>query len=188
MKQELIENIISILGKMKDLKRSGWLKRDVSTPESDAEHSFSVSMLVLLLAPKHLNKERCLELALVHDLAEVYSGDYTPVDDISKEDKVTKELEGIKKIAIELSKPKLVDFFVEYEEQLTPESRFVYALDKLDNIVTASWYDDNNRSPQKLLPEFSNYANRCISAMPDDSLTEVKEILNYIRYERNNNE
>jgi len=182
MNNQLIENIISTLGKMKDLKRSGWIKREVITPESDAEHCYSVAMLAWLLAPDSLNKEHCLELALTHDLAEIYSGDYTPVDDISKEDKYRLEHEGICKLASELNKPQLIELFEEFEARETPEAIFVYGLDKLDNIVTASWYDNNHRSPQKLLPEFSNYAHRCITALDKEELSDIKEILNYIRY------
>lgn len=181
MKPQLIENIISAFGKMKDLKRSGWIKREVEKPESDAEHCYSVAMLAWLLAPKELNREHCLELALTHDLAEIYSGDYTPVDNISKEDKYRLEFEGICKLASELEKPELVELFKEFEARETPEASFVYCLDKLDNIITASWYDKNHRSPQKLLPEFSNYAHRCISAIDNDQLSEIKEILSYIR-------
>ena len=181
MKQNLIENIISALGKMKDLKRSGWIKREVINPESDAEHCYSVAMLAWLLAPNSLNKEHCLELALTHDLAEIYSGDYTPVDDISKEEKYRREYEGICKLASELEKPELIDLFKEFEARETLEASFVYCLDKLDNIVTASWYDNNHRSPQKLLPEFSNYAHRCITAIDNEQLSEIKEILTYIR-------
>lgn len=96
MNKQEIENIIAILGKMKDLKRSGWIKRQVTNPESDADHSFSVAVLVLLLAPKELNLQRCLELALVHDLPEIYSGDYTPVDDISPAERAKKSKKQLK--------------------------------------------------------------------------------------------
>ena len=38
MEIEQINNIINLLGKFKDLKRSGWLQKNVKLPESDADH------------------------------------------------------------------------------------------------------------------------------------------------------
>ena len=57
-------NLINFLGRFKDLKRSGWLARKVSSPESDAEHSFSLAFQALLLTPSYLDRCRCIELAL----------------------------------------------------------------------------------------------------------------------------
>ena len=199
MNKQEIENIIAILGKMKDLKRSGWIKRQVTNPESDADHSFSVAMLVLLLAPKELNLQRCLELALVHDLPEIYSGDYTPVDDISPAEKRQKEQDAAQRLAKELGTDKIAALFAEYEAKESKESIFVKDIcdksyiilnlkefNKLDNVITAAWYDDNARAKGHLLPEFSNYAKRCISALPDTK--ELQEILDYITKERTKHE
>lgn len=186
MTPQLIENIITILGKMKDLKRSGWLKRRVETPESDAEHSFSVAMLAWLLAPAELDRCRCLELALTHDLVEIYSGDYTPVDNISPEEKHQRELQAAHRLAAELQQPRLLELFSEYEAKETKESIFINGLDKLDNVITAAWYDDRQRAPNPLLPEFSNYAKRRITALPDSETAQA--ILNYICNERKSHE
>ena len=184
MTQEQIENIIAILGKMKDLKRSGWLKRGVSAPESDADHSYSVALMAMFLAPPELNRCRCLELALIHDLAEIYSGDYTPVDDISPQEKHRLEQNAVFRLAEELQQPEIIELFNEYENKQTEESLFVNSLDKLDNVLTAAWYDQNNRAPQKLLPEFSKYASRCISALTSAKTKDISLILNYICNER----
>ena len=186
MNKQEIENIIAILGKMKDLKRSGWIKKQVTNPESDADHSFSVAVLVLLLAPKELNLQRCLELALLHDLPEIYSGDYTPVDDISPAEKSQKEQKAAQRLAKELGTDKIAALFAEYEAKESKESIFVNGIDKLDNVITAAWYDDKARAREHLLPEFSNYAKRCISALPDTE--ELQEILDYITKERTKHE
>ena len=171
MNKQEIENIIAILGKMKDLKRSGWIKRQVTNPESDADHSFSVAMLVLLLAPKELNLQRCLELALVHDLPEIYSGDYTPVDDISPAEKSQKEQDAAQRLAKELG---------------TDISTTTVSSISTRRSSPPAWYDDNARAKGHLLPEFSNYAKRCISALPNTE--ELQEILDYITKERTKHE
>ena len=60
MKKSQLNNIITTLGKFKDLKRSGWLMFNVTLPESDADHSFGVALLSMMLTPDTLNKHRCL--------------------------------------------------------------------------------------------------------------------------------
>lgn len=175
MQKNHLNNIITTLGKFKDLKRTGWMIRDVKLPESDADHSFGVALLTMMLAPEKLNKQKCIELALVHDLAEIYAGDFTPHDNISKEDKDKLEREGASRLAKELNWPQLVDLIDEYNDKKTPEARFVNLLDKLETIMTAKYYDDNNRSESTLIEEFSNYAKKYAKTFSE---CEVKDIIN----------
>lgn len=95
-------NLINFLGRFKDLKRSGWLARKVSSPESDAEHSFSLAFQALLLTPSYLDRCRCIELALAHDIAEVYSGDMLP-GEINAAEKHQKEREAVCRLSKELN-------------------------------------------------------------------------------------
>ena len=57
--------------------RMGFLLRGVSRPESVAEHSYHVALLVLLLAPRvpEVDAARAVAMALLHDLAELRIGD-----------------------------------------------------------------------------------------------------------------
>ena len=173
--------LVDVLGKFKDLKRKGWIDKNVSYPESDADHSFSVAFLALLLAPDNLNKQKCLEMALIHDLAEIYSGDCTPSDNISAEEKAKKESEAVDLISRELQWPKLRDLFAEYEAKNTKESIFINALDKLDNVITAAYYEQNMRTDKSLISEFGKYAEEKISGLNEEKLLfYIKEILNKI--------
>jgi putative hydrolase of HD superfamily len=181
MDKPSIQNFIEISGKFKDLKRSGWLKRQVSGPESDAEHSFSLALLVLLLKPQHLKTEKCLKLALIHDLAEVYSGDYTPVDDITPQQKHAAETGAIQRLSQELQYPELEELFAEYEAKQTAEAIFVNALDKLDTVLTAEYYDRTKRSPNNLIPEFCTHAIRCLDHLENVDTRIIKQILQDIK-------
>ena len=174
MKTIQIKNIINTIGKFKDLKRSGWLMHNVSLPESDADHSFGVALLAMILAPEELDKSKCIELALVHDLAEIYAGDFTPYDDISKENKAKLEREGALRLSKELICPKIVDLFDEYNAGRTAESKFVNLLDKLETVMTAKYYDDNQRSPKILMVEFSEYAKNYVKQF---DACEVRDII-----------
>lgn len=158
-------NLINFLGRFKDLKRSGWLARKVSSPESDAEHSFSLAFQALLLTPSYLDRCRCIELALAHDIAEVYSGDMLP-GEINAAEKHQKEREAVCRLSKELNAPTLIELFDEYENQETPESRFIKSLDKLDNVLLAHYYDACHRAPQPLFEEFSNGAKKYLKDHP----------------------
>lgn len=140
-----MEKFAKILGEIKELKRTGWQLRNIDNGESVADHSFGVSLLTLLFCPKNLDKAKCLEFAIIHDLAEVITGDYTP-GEISKDEKHKLECEAIKKISIDFDYPELVEKFNEYEAQECEEAKFVKKADRLDTVLQAKYYTDENRT------------------------------------------
>ena len=172
-------NLVNILGRMKSLKRTGWIKRQVENPESDADHSYSLSLLVLLLAPKNLDLLKCLKLALVHDLPEAFCGDFIP-GELLPEEKATLEKSAMQKIAADLKAPELAVLFEEYEQRNTPEAEFVRSLDSLDNVFTARFYEDKSKS--LLTDEFATSALPRINNLKDeilrDKLLEILKVLN----------
>lgn len=176
------------MGKFKDLKRTGWINNRVKSPESDAEHSFSLAVLAILLAPQSLNKLRCLELALIHDLPEIYAGDITPHDGMPLWQKQLLEQNAAQKIAAELDWPNLIALFEEYNAKETQESLFVNALDKLDTVLTAAYYDNNNRSPHHLLQEFAAHAEKSLKPFDNAQTASIKDILARLSKKGNKNE
>ena len=85
--------------KLKTLKRKGWLLKKIPDAESVADHSFSTSVLVMIMAEKmKLDMEKCLKMSLVHDLAEAKIEDITPHDNISDEEKNMLEKKAIDEI------------------------------------------------------------------------------------------
>lgn len=165
MQTRNINNIIDVLGQVKDLKRSGWIKRNVSNPESNGDHMFATAFLVLCLADSQkVDKLHCLELALTHDLAEIISGDPVPGEKTT-DTKHKEELAAITQISQKLNMPQLIDWFLEFDAEQTAEAQFVRSLDKLETVLTAAYYDRNNRSESKLWHEFSSYAECCLKRM-----------------------
>ena len=134
------EALLEALG-LKDVIRAGWLRSGVKNPESVAAHSWGMSFLATQLCPTHLNRERVIEMCIIHDLAEVRIGDITPHDGISFEEKSHRELKAF--ISMDLGE-KSLDLFKEYEAQLTAESRFARFLDKLDMALQAEIYESQN--------------------------------------------
>lgn len=62
--------------RLESLPRSGWLFSGVTSPESVAAHSFNVAIVAMLLAQQvGADPARCVQLALLHDLAEAHTTD-----------------------------------------------------------------------------------------------------------------
>lgn len=131
---------------LKQLYRQGWLRHGITLDrcESVAEHSFGVAMLALLLVESQepaLDKAKVLSLALIHDLGEVYTGDLTPADDITAEEKASLERKSIEQILLKLpNASSYIDLWEEYEAGISPEALFVRELDRLEMSLQASVY------------------------------------------------
>jgi len=73
---------------LKTQKRKGWMIRGIKNPESIADHSYRMAIIALTLSKEEgLDQNKCVKMALAHDLAESIVGDITPYDKISKEEK-----------------------------------------------------------------------------------------------------
>src|SRR5687767_7316770 len=71
-------------GRLKGIRRQGWVDREVADPESVADHSFRLVVLAWLVADRlGLDSNRAIRLALIHDLPEAFAGDQTPFGDLS---------------------------------------------------------------------------------------------------------
>ncbi|NLJ10948.1 MAG: HD domain-containing protein [Treponema sp.] len=134
---------------LKGLYRQGWLKRGVpeGRAESVADHSFGTALLAVLLADTlrtdpdfaGLDRQRCIEMALVHELGEVYVGDLTPVDGVSREDKYRQEREAFIKVVEGLPNGKeLLTLWEDFETGASPEARFIRQLDRLEMGIQAA--------------------------------------------------
>ena len=181
MDEETIHNLIEVLGHVKDLRRSGWLKRNIPAPESDGDHMFSTAFLALVLAPNYnINKLHCLELALTHDLQEIIAGDSVPGEK-TEQQKYDSELAAITVISKKLNMPCLVDWFKEFEAKETEEARFVKNLDKLDTVLTAAYYDSSRHSAVKVFEEFSRNGLSYLQATPSCVTDSACDIIHKIK-------
>lgn len=77
-----LARLLGLAGRLKGLKRTGWLDRGVPPEhaESVADHSYRTTLLAWLAAAADpaLDRDRVLTLALIHDLAEAIAGDPAP--------------------------------------------------------------------------------------------------------------
>ena len=137
--------------KLKRIERSGWKQRKVSGRlESDAEHSFSMLLLALNIMSKNnldLDELKVLKLVAYHELCEIDAGDFTPRDNISKEDKFAKEYACVKRLAKEYDLPEIEEYFLEFEKGETKEAKFSKHLDKYDAILQSKIYSELENDP-----------------------------------------
>ena len=75
----LIMKLHEYVARLKELRRTGWIQRGVSDPETVASHSYAVALLAMMIADlRGLNTLDAVRMALIHDLAESIIGDLTP--------------------------------------------------------------------------------------------------------------
>ena len=127
------DNLLEML-ELKQLPRTGWVRSNVTHPESVAAHSWGMAILALRLAPKDIDLTKVLSMCLVHDLPEVIVGDLTPHDDTTN--KAELEHNAMKQLA-----PEWLALFEEYEAGESKEARFVKQIDKLDMGLQAIIYE-----------------------------------------------
>lgn len=80
--------LMHLIERLKLQKRTGWVRQGINLPESIADHMYRMAMLSLLSEEdEQLDIAKCVQMAVVHDLAEATVGDITPYDGISKAEK-----------------------------------------------------------------------------------------------------
>ena len=153
---------------LKQLYRQGWLHNGIllENCESVAEHSFGVALLALVLADEYsveLDTAKVIRMALIHDLGEIYAGDFTPADNIDKKDKYTLEKKSVAKVLEKLPNGfKWIALWEELEIGESAESQFVKQLDKLEMALQASVYEHQGLAD---LSMFFTSANKGLSSV-----------------------
>ncbi len=134
---------------LKNMYRQGWLKVRIGLEHKDkcesiADHSFSVALLALTIIENNklnLDTLKCIKMGIIHELGEIYAGDYTPYDNITKEEKHIKEKEAIVKVLQTLDKDNdYLEIWEEYEKAQTDEAKFIKNVDQLEFLLQACAY------------------------------------------------
>lgn len=108
--------------------------------ENDAEHSYNLAMMAWYIVTSEqldLDVDRVIKYGMIHDLVEVYAGDtyiYGSTDELAS--KHEREAAAAQRLAEEFPDfPDLHTLIETYEKREDAESRFIYALDKLQPII-----------------------------------------------------
>lgn len=163
--------------------RIGYCLRGVVEPESVAEHAFHVVFLVWSLGPRvpNLDLSRAVELALVHDLAEVRFGDlprpaagYLPAGA-----KAEAERRAMSDLLAPLG-PERARLLVEYQEGRTVEARFVSVCDKLQLAIKVGVYERWRAGDMAEL-------GQALDQLDDGGFVVVRELVERLRQRRSEN-
>ncbi|POM57412.1 Hydrolase-HD superfamily protein [Phytophthora palmivora] len=144
---------LRLCGRLKTLKRTGWVNNKVALPESVADHMYRMSMCCMLLddANETVNRSKCIKMAIVHDLAESLVGDITPHDGVADVDKHRMEKEALDEICSTLgdtsSAEEIRALWNEYEAGSTEEAKIVKDFDKFEMILQADDYERAQNIP-----------------------------------------
>jgi len=151
------------LSVLKGTPRKGWIvKAGIERPESVADHVYRTAMMALVLSFERpdLDKQRLLEMALIHDLAEITVGDLMPEEKIGRKAELKAELEIISSLESRVRKRFLL-LLTEYHEGKSPEAIMLKQIDKLEMALQAQEYvrEGNDR---KKFEDFRVTAKRSI--------------------------
>ena len=127
------------VGQAKRTFRTGWALLGVEKVESVADHMYRVAVMSLLVPTvSEESKNRCMKLALVHDLAESVVGDLTHVDGVPESEKHQRETDAMLYLTGRLPADvgsEIFTLFNEYTEQKTDEAHLVKDFDIFDMLL-----------------------------------------------------
>lgn len=101
-----------------------------------------------------LDRFKVMKIALIHDLAEAIVGDITPYCGIDKDEKKRREMKAIEEISSlvpKFSGEEILNLFHEYENQATPEARWVKDCDRYDMVQQAFEYEKRDEVPVRFM-------------------------------------
>ncbi|KAF3974628.1 hypothetical protein CMV_002059 [Castanea mollissima] len=150
-------DFLTLCHRLKTTKRKGWINHGIKGPESIADHMYRMALMALIAAdlPSGLNRERCIKIAIVHDIAEAIVGDITPSDGVPKEEKSRMEQAALSEMCKVLGggmrAEEIEELWQEYENNSSLEANLVKDFDKVELILQALEYETQHG---KVLDEF----------------------------------
>jgi putative hydrolase of HD superfamily len=172
--EELIE-FSEIIGKLKVVKRAGWISHvGITKPESVADHSFRCAILAMFIGDlQGVNTEKLIRMLLLHDIQESITGDY---DYYAKEEIGTPTVKLQERIAIKdiLSrlptklKRKYSAIWQEYEDKTTREAMLANDIDKIEMLIQALEYEKEGYDSSKLEVFWTSSQNKIKTALGQD--------------------
>ena len=128
------------LDRLKYIERQSYVA-DASRHENDAEHSWHLALMAMLLS-EYANEEvdvlHVIKMVLIHDAVEIDAGDTYAYDTVGNKNKRTREEKAAERIFNILPKDQAGEMrriWEEFEAGITPEAKFAAALDHIQPIM-----------------------------------------------------
>ena len=124
--------------KLKSVLRTAWTSS--GRRESTAEHSWRLALLASVMKEYYpeLDLSKIIMMCLIHDMGEIYDGDISAALCPDKDDKFEMEYKAAKQVFTllpERQANQMIDLWLEYNNNATPEAQLVKALDKAETII-----------------------------------------------------
>lgn len=110
-------------------------------PENDAEHSWHLAMMTIVLAEhsdKPIDVLKVLKMVLIHDIVEIDAGDIFIYDSTKNHTNTEEELVAAKRIFGLLPAEQAEEFIAlwkEFEEEITDEAKFAKSMDRFEPLL-----------------------------------------------------
>ncbi|CAL5399503.1 unnamed protein product [Camellia sinensis] len=149
-------DFLTLCHRLKTTKRKGWVNHGIEGPESIADHMYRMALMALIAGDlPGVNRERCIKIAIVHDIAEAIVGDITPSDGVPKQEKSRLEQAALNEMCEVLGgglrAEEMKELWAEYENNSSIEANLVKDFDKVEMILQALEYEMEHG---KVLDEF----------------------------------
>ncbi len=138
--EEQMAFILEVEG-LKQIFRQTLLPGD-RRPENDAEHSWHLSLMAILLSEHarvpELDLLQVVKMLLIHDIVEIDAGDTFAYDEVGNEDKEVREKAAAARLFNLLPAEQALAIralWDEFEERVTPEAQYAAALDRLQPLL-----------------------------------------------------
>lgn len=166
---------------LKDILRQGAVQWHVDKKrlESIAEHIYGTLILAIGMQSElnlQLDMEKVMKMLTIHELEEIIIGDFTPLDNISSEEKIKMGKKAVKKITESLQmQDELIAITDEFNECKTKEAKFCIAMDKLECVLEFKKYVDlGQTSLKKITPQMLE--NKYLKAYVDSGKYDLADI------------
>ena len=157
-------------------------------PETVAEHSWRLCLMTLVLSEtiEDIDRFKCLKMALIHDLPEIFAGDVYRLDlekQTGRHDKEKAALDKLVELMTKDTAQEITSLWIEFEEGKTGEARLVRLIDRLEVLIqhnesdTGKWSDLEKQIQYGLAEKHAErYGFLCELALEIDEETRKKLI------------
>lgn len=141
-----LDNLLQQVAFIKEIDKLKYIQRKTKLfnsdrPENDAEHSWHLAMMTLVLA-EHANQPidvlKVLKMVLIHDIVEIDAGDTFIYDTSKSHTNTEEELMAAKRIFGLLPAEQAAEFIAiweEFELGITNEAKFAKAMDRFEPLL-----------------------------------------------------
>ncbi len=140
------DNLLKQISFIKEIDKLKYIQRKTKLfnsdrPENDAEHSWHLAMMTIVLAEhsdKPIDVLKVLKMVLIHDIVEIDAGDTFIYDSTKDHTNTEEELIAARRIFGLLPTEQAEEFIAiwkEFEESMTDEAKFAKSMDRFEPLL-----------------------------------------------------